>query len=41
MGLALPKYTFGEELVNSISHGIGAGLSVAALALCQSRRKGL
>lgn len=30
----LPRYTLGEELVNSISHGIGAGLSVAALVLC-------
>lgn len=30
----LPKYTLGEELANSISHGIGAGLSVAALVLC-------
>ncbi len=35
--LALPKYTLGEELVNSISHGIGAGLSVAALVLCVVR----
>lgn len=26
-------YTFGEELVNSISHGIGAALSIAALVL--------
>lgn len=31
---ALPKYTLGEELMNSISHGIGACLSVAALVLC-------
>lgn len=31
---ALPKYTLGEELINSISHGIGACLSVAALVLC-------
>ncbi len=30
----LPKYTLGEELMNSISHGIGACLSVAALVLC-------
>ena len=28
------RYTLGEELINSISHGIGAGLSVAALVLC-------
>ena len=31
---ALPTYTLGEELTNSISHGIGACLSVAALVLC-------
>ena len=30
----LPRYTLGEELFNSISHGIGACLSVAALVLC-------
>ncbi len=28
-----PKYTLGEELVNSISHGIGACLAVAVLVL--------
>lgn len=33
----LPSYTLGEELVNSISHGIGAGLSIAALVLCVVR----
>lgn len=30
----LPSYTLSEELINSISHGIGTGLSVAALVLC-------
>lgn len=30
----IPKYTLGEELVNAISHGIGAGLGIAALVLC-------
>lgn len=30
----LPKYTLSEELINSISHGLGACLSVAALVLC-------
>lgn len=30
----LPKYSLGEELINSISHGLGACLSVAALVLC-------
>ena len=28
-----PKYTLGEEILNSISHGIGAGLAIAALIL--------
>ena len=30
----LPKYKLGEELMNSISHGLGALLSIAALVLC-------
>jgi len=30
----IPKYTLGEELFSSISHGIGSLLSVAALVLC-------
>ena len=30
----LPSYTLSEELINSISHGIGACLSVVALVLC-------
>jgi len=34
MNSKLPAYTLGEELMNSISHGVGAGLSVAALVLC-------
>ena len=29
----IPSYTLGEELFNSISHGIGAMLSIAALVL--------
>ncbi len=32
--IPIPKYTLGEELVSAISHGIGAGLSIAALVLC-------
>ncbi len=31
--IKIPNYTIGEELINSISHGIGAGLSIAALVL--------
>lgn len=32
--ISIPKYTLGEELMNSITHGIGAGLGIAALVLC-------
>lgn len=32
--IAIPSYTLGEELLNSISHGIGALLGAAALVLC-------
>ena len=33
LNIKIPKYTLGEEIFNSISHGIGAALSVAALIL--------
>ncbi len=33
----LPDYTLGEELCNAITHGIGAGLSIAALVLAVVR----
>lgn len=32
--IPLPDYTLGEELISAISHGIGAGLSIAGLVLC-------
>ena len=32
--IRLPKYSLGEELISSISHGIGFFLSIAALVLC-------
>ena len=32
--LGIPKYTLGEELVNSISHGCGAVFGIVALVLC-------
>lgn len=32
--ITLPKYTLAEELISSISHGVGALLSIAALVLC-------
>lgn len=32
--VSIPKYNLCEELINSISHGIGALLSIAAIVLC-------
>ncbi len=32
--LGLPRYTLGEELVNAISHGLGAVFGIVALVLC-------
>lgn len=32
--ISLPKYSLGEELVNAISHGVGASLAIAALVVC-------
>ena len=32
--IKLPDYKLSEELMNSITHGIGAGLGIAALVLC-------
>lgn len=32
--ISIPRYTLGEELINAISHGVGALLGVAALVLC-------
>ena len=32
--IPIPKYSLGEELISSISHGVGALLSIAALVLC-------
>ncbi|MBQ3430679.1 hemolysin III family protein [Candidatus Saccharibacteria bacterium] len=31
--VSIPTYTKGEEIVSSISHGVGAGLAIAALVL--------
>ncbi len=33
MSIKIPKYTLAEELINAISHGIGALLSIAGLVL--------
>ena len=35
--ISIPKYTLGEELVSSISNGVGAGMGIAALCLCVIR----
>lgn len=32
--IAIPKYSLGEELINSITHGVGAAMGIAALVLC-------
>ena len=32
--ISIPRYTLGEELMNSITHGVGAILGIAALVLC-------
>lgn len=32
--ITIPKYTLGEELINSITHGVGSGLGITALVLC-------
>lgn len=32
--IPLPDYTFGEELINTISHGIGVPMGIGALVLC-------
>ena len=37
--IKIPKYTLGEELINSISHGIGGCLAIAALVLCIVKSK--
>lgn len=31
--IEIPKYTLGEELLNTISHGVGALLGIAGLVL--------
>lgn len=39
--ISIPKYSLGEELISSISHGIGAALGIAALCLCVIKSVGL
>lgn len=36
----LPSYTFAEELLNAISHGVGAILGVSVLLLCMMKSYG-
>ena len=40
LNIKIPKYSLGEELFNSISHGIGALLSIAALVLMTIKARG-
>lgn len=35
--IPIPKYTLGEELISSISHGLGAAFGIVALVLCVVR----
>ena len=32
--ISVPEYSLAEELVNAISHGVGASLAIAALVVC-------
>lgn len=32
--ISLPEYSLAEELINAISHGVGASLAIAALVVC-------
>lgn len=41
LNIKVPAYTLGEELFNAISHGLGALLSIAALALMLLRAQGV
>lgn len=38
--ISIPSYTLGEELINSISHGVGALAGVAMMVLCLLRSVG-
>ena len=40
LNIRLPLYTLGEEIFHAISHGIGAALSVVALALMVAKARG-
>ena len=40
LNIRIPLYTLGEEIFHAISHGIGAALSIAALALMMVKAQG-
>ena len=40
LSITIPKYSLSEELFNSISHGIGGGLGIAALVVMIIKAKG-
>jgi len=40
LNIRIPKYTIGEEIFNSVSHGIGAILSIVALILMVIKANG-
>ncbi len=39
--ISIPAYSLGEELVNAVTHGLGALLSAAALVLMLARARGV
>lgn len=39
-GRTLPSYTFAEELLNAISHGVGILLGIFVLILCAAKARG-
>ncbi len=41
LNIRIPLYTLGEEIFHAISHGIGAALSIVALALMMVKAHGL
>ena len=40
LNIRIPLYTLGEEIFHAISHGIGAALSIAALAMMMAKARG-
>ena len=41
LNIKLPLYTLGEEIFHAVSHGVGAALSIVALALMMAKARGV